>query len=137
VINILDTNASLPVGTYNWVLVNLNTSTNGNAGIDLNGAPKTGAIDSGTGATLGTSNIIELTTTNLNPGDRVGAWSLSVDANGNLDMSVTLAATPEPEHIMLMCVGVLLAGFAIRRRWQQRARSGFMAPHTGKLAAGA
>ena len=46
--------------------------------------------------------------------------SAAFDSNGNLDLIVTFP-TPEPEHIMLMCVGVLLAGFAIRRRWQQRA----------------
>jgi hypothetical protein len=139
VFNILDTNASLSAGTHTWVLVNLNTATNGNAAIEVNGATMAAGstIDSGTGATLGNSNIIELTTTNLNPADTVGAWSLTVDANGNLDMSVTLAATPEPEHIMLMCVGVLLAGFVLRRRWQQRARSAFMLEHTRKLAAGA
>jgi hypothetical protein len=43
----------------------------------------------------------------------VTGWSLAVDNSGGyLELSVT-SAVPEPEHIMLMYVGVLLVGFAI------------------------
>ena len=34
---------------------------------------------------------------------------------------------PEPEHIMLLCVGVLLAGMAIRRRWRRESSAASVA----------
>ncbi len=44
--------------------------------------------------------------------------SLTVQGN-NLDLNFQVSPTPEPEHILLLCVGALLAGFVIRRRWQR------------------
>jgi len=44
--------------------------------------------------------------------------SLAIDSTGTL-LQLTFTATPEPEHIMLLCVGVLLVGLAVRRRWRQ------------------
>ena len=126
-INILDTTGSLVGGeTYTFVLVDV-----GGGQIQVNGAQKIGTIiDSATTPSgLGTSSVgtqtkaIDLSLSN-NPtfNSAVRSWSLSVDATGEfLDLTVTsVAAVPEPEHIMLMCAGVLLAGFAFRRRWQQR-----------------
>ena len=68
---------------------------------------------------MGTNGYVDFSVTNNAAfSGGITAWSLYVDGNGNVDLSVT-AVVPEPEHIMLMCVGVLLAGFAIRRRWQR------------------
>jgi hypothetical protein len=39
-----------------------------------------------------------------------------MNVNGALELSVTAAATPEPEHLLLLCAGVLLAGWGIQRR---------------------
>jgi len=40
---------------------------------------------------------------------------LALDSTGAY-LQLTFTAVPEPEHIMLLCVGVLLAGLALRRR---------------------
>jgi len=51
-----------------------------------------------------------------------GATSLVVDSSGTLlelTFTVSGAATPEPEDIMLLSMGALLAGWALRRRWQK------------------
>ena len=130
-INILDTTGSLVGGeTYTFVLVDV-----GGGQIQVGGSPKSGGsiIDSATTANgLGTSSVgtqtkaIDLSLSN-NPtfNAQVRSWSLSVDPTGEfLDLTLTsVAGVPEPEHILLMCAGVLLAGFAVRRRWQQRHRA--------------
>jgi hypothetical protein len=41
--------------------------------------------------------------------------TLMLDSTGAY-LQLTFTATPEPEHIMLLCVGVLLVGIAVRRR---------------------
>jgi hypothetical protein len=125
-INLLDT-TSLGGGSYTFVLVNTNftnSNTNGNVSVVETSGTLTGngssnvAIDSGSGPGLGTNRRIDFTATNAT----ITSWSLFIDANNNLDLSVTATSgVPEPEHILLMCVGVLLAGFAVRRRWQRMA----------------
>ncbi len=121
-----DPTASLQQGpssgaTYTFVLATLATANKILVGsapqpagtvIDTNasGRPTLGA---GSGS-MGDADlyIIGASQTYMNS---VTTWSLFVDSTGkNLVLSVT--STPEPEHILLMCVGVLLAGFAIRRR---------------------
>ncbi len=121
-----DPTASLTPGgpggaTYTFVLATVATAGR----IQLGGlsAPAGTPIDNG--ATLGAGSgsmgnadlyITGASTTYMNS---VTSWSLFIDSTGrNLELSVT-SATPEPEHILLMCVGVLLAGFAIRRRWRR------------------
>jgi fibronectin-binding autotransporter adhesin len=73
------------------------------------------------GAVIPTSNYA-LTTTS--PTMSFSNVSLALDsATGTmLQLTFTPSAVPEPEHIMLLCAGVLLVGFAVRRRWQKSAR---------------
>ncbi len=124
-INIIlyDPTASLTPGgaggaTYTFVLATVATANK----IQLSGATQTAGAQIDTGATLGAGSgtlgnadlyIIGASQTYISG---VTSWSLFIDSTGkNLELSVT--STPEPEHILLMCVGVLLAGFAIWRRW--------------------
>ncbi len=121
-----DPTASLTPGgpggaTYTFVLATVATAGR----IQLGGTnqPAGTLLDNGTTLGAGSGNmgnadlyIVGASQTYMNS---VTTWSLSVDTTGRqLVLSVT-SATPEPEHILLMCVGVLLAGFAIRRRWQR------------------
>ena len=128
VINLLETANTLATGTYTFQLVNMHandpTSPNTDPGVlvynTLNGTnfTTTGAIDSGAAVGLGNNKIITFTVSGPNGTavtNTITAWSLTTDVNGNLDMTVT-SAVPEPEHILLMCAGVLLAGFAVRRK---------------------
>ena len=115
-INLFDTNGSLVVGeNYTINLVSA-------AGFMLNNSTVTAStpIDSSTsGLGVGTLNIANVSITgNAAYAASVTGWSLAVDNSGGyLELSIT-SAVPEPEHIMLMCVGVLLAGFAVRSRWR-------------------
>ncbi len=121
-----DPTASLRPGgsggaTYTFVLATVATAGR----IQLGGAnqPAGTMIDSGTtlGAGSGTMTNADLYIQGASPTymNAVTSWSLFIDSTGkNLELSVR-SATPEPEHILLMCVGVLLAGFAIRRRWRR------------------
>ncbi len=121
-----DPTASLTPGgpggaTYTFVLATLATAGR----IQLGGANQPAGTLLDNGATLGAGSgtmgnadlyIVGASQTYMNS---VTTWSLSVDTTGRqLVLNVT-SATPEPEHILLMCVGVLLAGFAIRRRWRR------------------
>ncbi len=123
-----DPTASLTPGgpggaTYTFVLATVATAGR----IQVGGAnqPAGTLLDTGTtlGAGSGTMTNADLyiqgaSTTYMST---VTTWSLFIDSTGKqLVLSVT--STPEPEHILLMCVGVLLAGFAIRHR-RQRMRS--------------
>ncbi len=120
-----DPTASLTPGgpggaTYTFVLATLATAGR----IQLGGANQSAGTLIDNGATLGAGSgsmgnaglyIVGASQTYMNS---VTTWSLSIDSTGKqLVLSVT-SATPEPEHILLMCVGALLAGFAMRRRWQ-------------------
>jgi autotransporter-associated beta strand protein len=129
-INILDTTGSLVAGeTYTFVLVEAVTANGSAIQVGGSGQAAGTVIDSAsTPSGLGASSAgtlhkdINLSLTN-NPAfnSAIRSWSLSVDPTGQyLDLTVNSAAVPEPEHIMLLCAGVLLAGFAIRRRWRQR-----------------
>ncbi len=130
-----DPTASLTPGgpggaTYTFVLATVATAGR----IQLGGTnqPASTLLDNGTtlGAGSGTMGnadlyIVGASQTYMNS---VTTWSLSIDTTGKQLMLSVTSATPEPEHILLMCVGVLLAGFAIRRRWQQQ---GTRAPVAG------
>jgi hypothetical protein len=138
VINLLETANTLATGTYTFQLVNMHANDatfpntdygvlvyNTNNGINFTGA---GTIDSGNGAGLttglGNNRIVTFMVSGPNGTavtNSITAWSLTTDSLGNLDLTVT-SAVPEPEHIMLLCTGVLLAGFAVRRRWRQVGR---------------
>ncbi len=125
-----DPTASLTPGgpggaTYTFVLATVATAGR----IQLGGTnqPAGTLLDNGTTLGAGSGNmgnadlyIVGASQTYMNS---VTTWSLSIDTTGKQLMLSVTSATPEPEHILLMCVGVLLAGFAIRRRWQQRGRS--------------
>ncbi len=125
-----DPTASLTPGgpggaTYTFVLATVATAGR----IQLGGTNQSAGMLIDNGATLGAGSgamgnadlyIVGASQTYMNS---VTTWSLSVDTTGRQLMLSVTSATPEPEHILLMCVGVLLAGFAIRRRWQQRALS--------------
>ncbi len=125
-----DPTASLTPGgpggaTYTFVLATVATAGR----IQLGGANQAAGTLIDTGATLGagsgtmTNADLYIQGASQTYTNAVTSWSLFIDSTGkNLELSVT-SATPEPEHILLMCVGVLLAGFAIRRRWQQQMRS--------------
>jgi fibronectin-binding autotransporter adhesin len=120
-INLFDTNGSLVVGE-NYT-VNLVSA----AGFMLNNSAVTASahIDSSnSGLGVGTLNIANVSVTgNAAYAASVTGWSLAVDISGSyLELSIA-SAVPEPKHVMLICIGVLLAGFAVRRRWQQGARS--------------
>ncbi len=136
-INIIlyDPSASLTPGgpggaTYTFVLATVATAGR----IQLGGLSARPGTPIDNGATLGAGTgsmgnadlyITGASTTYMNS---VTSWSLFIDSTGKqLELSVT-SATPEPEHIMLLCVGVLLAGFAVRRRRQLRVRGSEFRP---------
>jgi hypothetical protein len=50
--------------------------------------------------------------------DNFSAYSLGIDSTGTL-LQLTFTPAPEPEHVLLLCVGALFVGLAARRRWQQ------------------
>jgi len=77
------------------------------AGADLTGL--TGSVGGGNllSGTLGT-DFASYQTAN-------GASSVQLVANGN-NVFLNLTPIPEPHHILLICVGVLLVGLTIRRR---------------------
>jgi len=116
-INLFDTNGSLVVGeNYTINLVSA-------AGFMLNNSPVTASthIDSSSsGLGVGALNIANVSVTgNAAYAASVTGWSLAVDNSGGyLELSIS-SAVPEPELILLMCVGVLLGGFAVRRRMRQ------------------
>ncbi len=121
---VYDPTASLQRGpvsgtTYTFVLATVATA--GKIQLGGSSAPANSILDTGTtlGAGSGSMGNADLYIVGASSAytNSVTAWSLFVDPTGkNLELSVT--STPEPEHILLMCVGVLLAGFAIRRRWR-------------------
>ncbi len=118
-----DPTASLTPGgaggaTYTFVLATVATAGR----IQLGGTNQAAGtvIDTGTtlGAASGTMTNADLYIQGASHSYMIAvtSWSLFIDSTGkNLELSVSSAA-PEPEHSLPMCVGVLLAGFAIRRR---------------------
>jgi autotransporter-associated beta strand protein len=61
-------------------------------------------------------------TLSASPTMTFSSYSLAIDSSGDL-LQLTFtpgSPTPEPEHIMLLSVGVLLVGLAIRRRWRRQ-----------------
>ncbi len=117
-----DPTASLQRGpvsgtTYTFVLATVATA--GKIQLGGSSAPANSILDTGTtlGAGSGTMGNADLYIVGASSAytNSVTTWSLFVDSTGkNLELSIT--STPEPEHILLMCVGALLAGFTIRRR---------------------
>jgi hypothetical protein len=117
-----DPTASLQQGpvtgsTYTFVLATLATASK----IQVGGTaqPANSQIDTGTtlGAGSGTLTNADLYIVGASQAytSSVSSWSLFIDPTGK-SLELTVTSTPEPEHILLMCVGVLLAGFAIRRK---------------------
>ncbi len=115
-----DPTASLTPGSYTFVLATVATAGK----IQLGGSnqPANTLIDTGTtmGPGSGSTGNADLyiqgaSQTYMNS---VIGWSLAIDSTGKqLELSVVSnTIIPEPEHLLLMCVGVLMAGFAIRRR---------------------
>jgi hypothetical protein len=92
-------------GTYTINLMQVGSSGN----ILLNGAPQ------GASAPISSADY-----TLSSPTLTFSSHSLALDPTGMLlQLTFTVGAVPEPEHILLLCVGVLLVGIAIRRRWRR------------------
>jgi hypothetical protein len=70
-------------------------------------------------AVSGTPTIGTLTAPGTNFAS-VSTSLFSIGTNGgNLYLNYTYSGVPEPEHVLLLAVGALVAGLAIRRRWQK------------------
>jgi hypothetical protein len=67
----------------------------------------------GNNATIASSNyVLESSTFN-----NFGNDSLAIDNTGTM-LQLSFTPSPEPEHVLLLGVGALILGLAIRRRWQ-------------------
>jgi fibronectin-binding autotransporter adhesin len=73
------------------------------------------------GTSQGASAVIPAGDYNLSsPTLTFNSVTLAIDGTGTkLQLTFTPGPVPEPEHIMLLCVGVLLVGLAVRRRWRR------------------
>ena len=111
------TGTSLAVGeNYTFTLV----KTSG--GINLNGSAAPPVIDTGTAVGSGRLGHHQPVVRGHDVRERITGWAVT-NNSGTLQLAVTTAAVPEPEHVLLLCVGALLAGFAVRRRWRVRLAS--------------
>ncbi len=133
-INIVDTTTSL-VATESYTIIlakafQVNGSTSPTlTNFKLNGTQLSTvgdgvtptSIDSGNFGSVGTSGIANVTVSNNAGFGPSQSWALLIDPTGQyLELSINPTASPEAHHILLICVVVLLAGYAVRRRFQLR-----------------
>ncbi len=133
-INIVDTNGAL-VNTESYTIILAKAfQVNGSSSptptnFKLNGTQLSTSgdgvtptsIDSGNFGTVGTSGIANVTVSNNGGFTSSQSWALLIDPTGQyLELSIGTTAAPEAHHILLICVMVLLAGYAIRRQLQLR-----------------
>ncbi len=134
-INIVDTNGAL-VNTESYTIILAKAfQVNGSSSptptnFKLNGTQLSTvgdgvtptSIDSGTFGSVGTSGIANVSVPTNNTFGSSQQWALLIDPTGQyLELSIGTTAAPEAHHILLICVVVLLAGYAIRRRMKAAA----------------
>ncbi len=108
-INLVNTGTAFNTATPTTYMIDLATVSSSGGSIAVNGTTIT------PGNTISSTNY---SITGITSYQTASLGVLLDSTDGLQALQLTVTTTPEPHHIMLICVGVLLAGYAIRRRIQ-------------------